>query len=358
MTNHRLSDEQWSQYWRRDSITTFRRRGNENYDREFAEFWNSRFAELSDRSFIIDLATGNGAVALLAAAFAVAHDKEFEVTGIDFADIRPLEVLAGHEEVRELLSRIRFLAKTRMEATGLPAGSANLVMSQYGIEYGDLAATIAEAWRLLREGGTLAAILHHAESAVVKLAEDNVGQVEYCLQDEQLDKRVLELVRSMGDARTPADRARLKFNPKTESLRNELNTSVARINERAKCFRDPEGVIGVLIPNFLNVFLAHKDRSLAERIQYVQRVRSEFDGFRERMADLRRAALSESDAARLVKVLEAAGFVVRERGVLHYGPKRDLMGWTVIAAKLASARGRYSRRRTRSARRTPSTERR
>ena len=335
MTNQRLSAEQWSQYWRRDSITTFWRRRNENYDREFADFWNTRFALLGESARVLDVATGNGALALLAARYASLHARSFEIVGIDFAAIDPRAALATHEDLRSLLAEIRFVSHTPMEATGLPGASFDLITSQYGFEYGNLDLAAQELARLARFGGAFAAVLHHVDSAVIELARDSVAQIEYCLGQERLDERVVALVRAMGEARTPEARAALQRDSTTEALRAELNATVARINANASRYRDPEGVIGVLLPNFMNVFFAHKNRSLIERLRYVDHVRHEFSGFKARMADLHGAALSDEGFARVVGALGRCGFAVRERGLLHYGPNRDLMGWIVVADKLA-----------------------
>lgn len=331
MKRQRLTSEQWSQYWSRDSVTTFTRQFNANYDGEFADFWDARFAALSDGARIVDLATGNGAIALLAAQFASRHGRRFSITGLDYAAIDPARVLAGHAELAPLLAKVEFRGGLRIEATGLEDAGTDLLTSQYGFEYAERDAAIDEARRVLVPGGRLALILHHEGSRVVELARDGLAQVQFCLQKEELDKRVVALVRVVGDARDSSARQVLKGNPKAERLRQKLNASLARIVERSKQYQDPEGFIGVMVPNFTKVFGEYKDASLAQKLKYLREMRGAFDAFRERMADLADAALSPQAFETLVAKLERAGFQIDERGLMRY--RGDLMGWTLVARK-------------------------
>jgi len=328
---HRLSSEQWSDYWRNDSVTTFTRQFNANYDGEFAAFWKSCFAATPSPARIVDLATGNGAIALLAAQHAQAEARHFEIIGIDYAAIDPARVLAAHADLAPFLAAIEFRGGVRIEDTGLESASVDLLTSQYGFEYANEDAAVAEAWRVLKRGGRLALILHNESSVVIALARDGLAQVQFCLQKEALDKRVLALVKVVGEARSSEARRALKHNPKAERLRQKLNASLTRIMQRAKQYRDPEGFIGIMVPNFAKVFGEYKDASMQQKLDYIRDVRGSFDAFRERMADLASAALSAADFDRLIAKLEATGFAIERRELMHY--KGDLMGWILVARK-------------------------
>jgi len=177
---------------------------------------------LGDGGRVVDLATGNGAIALLAAQYARRDGRRFSIFGLDYAEIDPGRVLATHGELALLLDDIEFRSGVRIEATGLDDGSVDLLTSQYGFEYAEQDAAIAEALRVLVPGGRIALILHHSESRVVELARDGLAQVQFCLQKEELDKRVAALVKVVGDARDAAARQALKDNPKAERLRHWL----------------------------------------------------------------------------------------------------------------------------------------
>ncbi|NNC65761.1 MAG: class I SAM-dependent methyltransferase [Gammaproteobacteria bacterium] len=334
MKQQRLTSDQWSQFWSRDSITTFVRPFNGNYDREFADFWSAQFARLADGARVVDLATGNGAIALLAQQFAVEHGRTFAVLGIDYAQIDPARMLAAHENLRPLLEAIEFCGGVRMEASELADASVDLLTSQYGFEYADTDAAVAEARRVLKRGGRMALILHHDASIVVEHAREGLDQVQFCLQKEEIDKRVAALVKVIGGATTPEQRRALKTNRKAESLRKKVNASLTRIKRRSREYTDPEGFMGVMVPNLLKIFGEHKDASVAQKLKHVRDVRAAFDAYRERMADLAGAALSPAEFDVLVDKFEAAGFVVEKRDSLNY--KGSLMGWTLELEKPAA----------------------
>jgi len=331
VNQQRLTSEQWSQFWSRDCITTFVRQFNTNYDGEFAEFWDTQFAQLFDGARVVDLATGNGAIALLARQYAAEHGRSFDVIGIDYAEIDPATVLAAHENLKPLIAEIEFRGGVQLEATGLDDGSVDLLTSQYGFEYADMAAGVAEAWRVLKAAGRMVLIVHHSESTVVDHAREGLDQVQFCLQKEEIDKRVATLTKIMGAAVTLADRRALKNNPKAENLRKKLNASLTRIKQRSKRYRDPDGFMGVMVPNLLKVFSDYRDASVAQKLKHLKDVRAAFDAYRERMADLAGAALSPAQFESLVRKCEAAGFTVEERGLVHYNG--DLMGWTLELGK-------------------------
>ncbi len=328
----RLSRDDWSEYWRKATITTFAREFNENYDYEFRLFWDAQFQRLGDGAHVLDVATGNGAIALLVAEFAEWAGKSFRITATDYADIRPPDDLAGVESVRKHLPQIDFHGGTPMEATGLADASADLITSQYGFEYGDRDGALTEFARVLKSGGRAAMVLHHDQSLVVRQARDAVEQTKLILQREKLDERAERLIRAMGDPRTPEDFQRLKVNAKSEAARKKLNAAVERINSEADSFLDPDGFISTFIGALMEVFVTHRTASQADKLAYVRRLRADTDSFRVRMADLMSAALTESDFDALVDALEAGPFTVVEKDTIQY-KGRDLMGWTLVAER-------------------------
>ena len=60
-----------------------------NYDGEVAEFWSTAFKEIPEQGSMIDLCTGNGAIALLAAEQVSKSGHLFEITAVDAAVMSP-----------------------------------------------------------------------------------------------------------------------------------------------------------------------------------------------------------------------------------------------------------------------------
>ena len=63
----KLTSEQWSAFWTRDTVTTLSSMFHDNYDSTVADFWEQVLTGDHDR--VVDLACGNGALAWLANDF-------------------------------------------------------------------------------------------------------------------------------------------------------------------------------------------------------------------------------------------------------------------------------------------------
>lgn len=196
----RLTPSEWGRYWQRPTVTTFQGHFPDNYDGEIADFWHGIFARLPAAARIVDLATGNGALLLLARAHAREHGRRFDLTGVDLADIRPRDALRGRLALFEDLGAIRFVGRTPLERTGLPAAGFDAVISQYGFEYAPPAEAAAEAARLLAPGGMLALVVHHGESALVRQARAGLEQAHHALVSQQLLEHAGRMLRRLQRA--------------------------------------------------------------------------------------------------------------------------------------------------------------
>ena len=92
----KLTSEEWSSLWTRDTVTTLSSMFPNNYDLTVADFWQEVVAGDHDR--VIDLACGNGALAWLANEFLNKTSDRTTVTGIDAADIDPFKTLQKYRK--------------------------------------------------------------------------------------------------------------------------------------------------------------------------------------------------------------------------------------------------------------------
>ena len=87
--------QHWTDYWKNTNALNSFAEGEQGsgYSNEIADFWNSQFKSLSKGSTLVDLGTGNGAVAVLAQLYSEANQSNFQVYGIDAADIPPKKLI-------------------------------------------------------------------------------------------------------------------------------------------------------------------------------------------------------------------------------------------------------------------------
>ena len=155
----------WNDYWHFDRLGSFDDLGETNYREEVAAGWRSFFDSLPDGASILDLCTGNGAIAVMAAEAGRRGGKDFRIVAVDAADINPYLYVKKH---RDELAAIEFRPATPIESLPWPDASFDAVVSQYGIEYSDLSLSISELARVVAPTGTARLILHAAEGAVVQ----------------------------------------------------------------------------------------------------------------------------------------------------------------------------------------------
>jgi len=168
----------WSEYWASGQLTSLPADFAGNYDGEIAAFWETQFQGVPAGGKVLDLCTGNGAIALLAAGYFLARQRDASVTAVDAAKISPESMARRHAGREAEIARVTFIDQTPVETLGLPDAEYDLVTSQYGIEYCDWAPAAAQAARLLRPGGRLALVCHAASSDIVATMEQEAGDYE------------------------------------------------------------------------------------------------------------------------------------------------------------------------------------
>lgn len=305
----KLTAEQWSEYWKNNTITTFHNIFKDNYDGNIKEYWHSIFELLTDESLVIDFATGNGAIANLAATFSQAHNKNFKVIGIDYAKINPTS------EIDNLI----FMGETPIENTGIENETAALVTSQYGLEYSNIKASVDEAYRILNKKGILALMTHRVDSVLLQEAFQAKQQMDLC-RKTHLVKISSELHREIKNPGKKSEKLRLKFN-------NQL----ALLYEKAKLFRDPN-YIHLFSRTLTNIFSDdNKILTTGEKNNILSALKVETNHYQQRMDDLIAAALDAKKLKEMIEHIKSAGFQLKTSAPMLY--KNQLFGHCIVAIK-------------------------
>src|SRR5262249_33181558 len=139
-----------------------------------AEGWRTFFGDLRDGMRVLDICTGNGAVARLAAAVAAAGNVRVTIDAGDSAAINPPHQGAGADMTR-------FSGRTAAEDLPFAEGTFDVIVGQYAIEYTDLARTLAELRRVSRPDAALRFVTHSADGGVVREAKRQLADAERLL---------------------------------------------------------------------------------------------------------------------------------------------------------------------------------
>ena len=142
-----------------------------NYDGEFLAFWRRQFALLGPGGRVLDVCSGNGAIALLARDYAVSNNISLDITAIDAADIDVSAVSHNNPDIARLVEGITFVPNTPVEALSEAGDAVDLVTSQYGVEYTDWEQSARKITALLKAGGHFSWVSHASDSTVIARME-------------------------------------------------------------------------------------------------------------------------------------------------------------------------------------------
>ena len=291
---------QWSDFWQQGFLTTFGPSMPDNYQGAVLEFWRAQLATLESGARILDIACGNGAVALIAAETGKTSGKDFQVTACDLAEIN--ESVAGSDAINELRGTIKFHSKVANEKLPFKPGSFDLVVSHYGVEYGDLPHSISEIRRVLAPGGTFVALAQHSDSPLLQAARSESRAYQSVLKDLNILGRVRAYFGALGNPRNQQELqdAMIKARPLSTSV-NEGVAAMKKRHPNSDCVKQIQAAINHLAQGAARVESRHRLRTL-------NAVAREFDFASDRLSDMVRAGLDDASIETLKSIALTSAF--------------------------------------------------
>lgn len=293
----------WDKYWHSDRIASCMDGAERsNYDERVAAGWRAFFEALPERGRILDICTGNGAIAVIAAETGAALGKDFSVTGVDLADIDPLKFVPRYGDTARA---IRFMGKVDCAQLPFDDGGFDAVVSQYGIEYSDLDRSLPEAVRVLAPAGRLRLAMHAAEGAVVAGARRMIADSDFLLGEARLydvAAECLEAVVGLERADAPDDEMKQRADSSFAGFQRAL-AATAEYLPRATDQRMVEHSGSLLVHSFQN----RGYFELPVLLEKVEELRGEVLAHRARSVDMVEAAVSRDRASEIAGRLGELG---------------------------------------------------
>lgn len=306
MTN-RLSSEQWSKYWEKGRLTTFVGRFDNNYDGDVMAFWHLILRKFPTGSKIVDLAAGNGALAILAASYGSKNKKDFQITAIDYARVDPSRL--NHKEIdSNILRQIDFKSNTRIESTGCESGFFDCAISQFGFEYGNCEESVTEVSRILKkEKATFCVMVHKQGSVVHKQSQEGLNHANACEQSKlhsTLRKMLIRIDNLKKKDKNP------EKDKKAEELRDQTNQITESLHKIMANALDTDHLSWYL-KNCMVLFSPQwRDRDLQDKLTSLSLISKENEAYKQRMSDIISAARSPSDIELIENLVAKEGFTV------------------------------------------------
>ena len=156
----------WSAYWSEGNITSLPNLFVDNYSGDVLRFWDEAFSTLEENGTVLDICTGNGAIAYLARDHADRRGIRFEIHAIDVAEIQP----RSREGDDSTINDVQFHSGVAVEATHCRNDYFDLIVGQFALEYCSIPEAVKELSRIIRDKGSLVLMMHHADSATAQRA--------------------------------------------------------------------------------------------------------------------------------------------------------------------------------------------
>lgn len=203
----------WSSFWEAGALHSCQGSFADDYAGAIGDFWQARFAHLSDQSRVLDIATGNGALPRLLWQ----REPALRPKQIDAVD---LAAVAPRWWKPDVHTGIAFHSGKRAEQLPFADASYDLVISQFGLEYATWPHALDEAIRVCQRDGQLAFVMHHADSVIVNVGLSELSHQRALLADDGLLAAALSILPWLEKARSgdpaagspPAHEARSRYN--------------------------------------------------------------------------------------------------------------------------------------------------
>ncbi|MFK8020977.1 MAG: class I SAM-dependent methyltransferase [Pseudomonadales bacterium] len=154
-----MNADPWTLYWQNDNLQSCIASQFPEDIEVIKLYWQGLLSGLESNANVLDLASGNGAVP----SMLLSINKQLKITAVDLADIAPEKYLNQAAELKS----VHFIPNTDICNLPFPENSFDAVTSQFGLEYAPLKQACFAAVKVLKPGGKLQLLVHHANSDIV-----------------------------------------------------------------------------------------------------------------------------------------------------------------------------------------------
>lgn len=284
----------WTAYWQFESASGQSKRPE--LDLIIEPVWLEFTDILADGARILDVATGNGPVALSCAERARACRKRLHIDAVDAAGISPPRQVPdsdGH------LPQVRFQGGIWLEDLPFKEGEFDGVVSQYGFEYADEEQAAAEVSRVLAPGGRLRLVIHARDGAVWKDIDYRNRRLSGVMAENGVVNLVLSLVRAQHEQQADLFKSKLEHLPAAAKEAEKLADKAPTDDSALFYCRE-----------FLYVWTHRKQYRLSELLQSLEDGWAHAVGTSSRYEQMLRVARSAEEISELCDKFKTAGLSI------------------------------------------------
>lgn len=303
----------WTSYWRNSHALSSFAEGDAafGYPDELLKQWHQLWSVLPAKANLLDVGTGNGALAVALAEQSHSQGNNWQVTGIDLADIQPTTDLNLSHRLTTRLRQITFLGNCSVEQTPFDDQQFDAVFSQFGLEYADWASSLPELHRITKPSGSVVAFLHHSESGLSKDCELGAQILTHCLQQSPLMRLAEQLLERSEQLLSSAQSIT------TDSVFQQLNQALlAEVKSLQQDYGSEQAVIWFQDVLSRLVPLVHQLQS--GNLQRFHLSFAQLELHRQRLLDQQRATIDASKSEMILGIAQQCGWQGRIRTIEVY----------------------------------------
>lgn len=320
----------WSRYWAAGALHSCPEAFSGNYGAEIRTLWVEFFSAQPAGARVLDIGTGNGAIAFIARDVAAENGSPMEIEAIDAADIQPMRAAKAHGLK---LAGVTFKSKVAAEATGYPDCWFDAVAGHYALEYTRTELTVRELARIVKPGAELLFVMHHADSSALVSVRNELDNFDFIDHEVPLIAHAHRFLKRLSAATNPRDLRRLATDSEAKQQARELDRMVTQVTTRARS-RPNAAFLAAIASQVTASIKELRSVGPSAALGRLNVLAEEMQGHRDRLRAVARASLSATDVARLTNEFRRAGLLTDAPAELKLHGK-DLVGWTLHARREA-----------------------
>ena len=294
-----------------------------SYSGALSDSWREYFRGLPVGARLLDIASGIGAVALIASEVSRTRGRAFEIHSLDQA--------ASLQDGALVLDGIRFHARGYEENLPFPDGYFDCVTGQHPIPETEAAAAAADLRRILRDGGRARFMFYAEGGASHRHSLDRIRGIETFLEEF----RLLEHARRMFSVAFTQETA-LRKDPVHAAMQaldaqQRYAEAAARVRAWAPTAANSKASLQVL-SLIEGCWQRRAGLRLADVLQRLDRVEAAIRNTHARLSAVCTLAVDETSVHRLSRLFKAAGFSSVKVKSLTTPGDGVFLGWDLLAA--------------------------
>ena len=313
-SSHPDSIAPWTACWQFEAAGN--RPDRPEQDRIIEPVWHDFTDSMPDGARLLDLATGNGVVALCCADRARARQLNVQIDAVDAAEISP------PQQASDAAPKVRFQGGVWLEELPFGDDAFDGVISQYGFEYADEEPAASEVARVLRPDGRLRLVMHAEGGAVWEDINHRQERLSGVLTDDGLLTVVRDLVRANKSGDTEALERKMK------SLQPAVEAA-----QKLAAHPPPDDSALFFCREFLFVWSRKRQYRLDDLLRSVEDGWSFASGTAERYQQMLRVAKSAEEIDSLCNRLRSVGLDVDEVSQVCNPADGGQVAWQLDANK-------------------------